>query len=132
VGQLPDPHRDPNYFRQKRNKNPQNLTISGIFLELLSRFELETSSLPKTKWLFLLVVVYCALSLETYAPQPIQQFLSAACRFLLPHKMRLFLVAVSVLCRFLRATGHADLIPLFAAVSPAIILIAAALRYKKR
>jgi hypothetical protein len=35
-----------NYFTEKR-KNPRNRAVSRIFLELLGRFELPTSSLPK-------------------------------------------------------------------------------------
>ena len=43
-------------FHLKSYKNSPKPFNSGVFLGLLSRFELETSSLPKPKDLFFLVV----------------------------------------------------------------------------
>ena len=34
-------------FCDYKSKNPRNRLISGIFMELLTRFELVTSSLPR-------------------------------------------------------------------------------------
>ena len=48
--------------RVKEKQKSRNHCGYGIFVELLSRFELETSSLPTNKKLLLLVVVYSVLS----------------------------------------------------------------------
>ena len=46
----------------------------GLFMELLARFELATSSLPKISRLFCAVADCCSLTPETLAPQRVSAF----------------------------------------------------------
>ena len=65
------------FFRQ--SKNPADRSLTGFFLELLSRFELETSSLPILSGLFSAPAAYRGLLPKTQYSCGFRGF---ACRFL--------------------------------------------------
>ncbi|EDM98060.1 hypothetical protein BACCAP_04088 [Pseudoflavonifractor capillosus ATCC 29799] len=48
MGQAVDPHFDPHNFRKNKRKSPKIRRFQD-FLELLPRFELGTSSLPRMR-----------------------------------------------------------------------------------
>ena len=67
---------------QKAKENTRNPKISGVVLELLTRFELVTSSLPILPRLFFPTLLCFVLKPETLAAQGFQAFLF--CIFIFP------------------------------------------------
>ena len=61
----------------KKGKSPETVVVLGLFLELLGRFELPTSSLPNIDNLFSLVVCCCALTKKPLIESGV--FRSACC-----------------------------------------------------